>query len=98
MDQAVSFRISDHLAAVRFGQPQPPREKSGVDLFSARAKYSEADLRRRTVMADADRAAAVIDYLNSISGLRAAPIGYVTSENPRVTGCDAIGALAVDPN
>lgn len=38
------------------------------------------------------------DYDNGLAGRRLAAIQYVTGENPRVPGRDAVGPFAVNPD
>ena len=46
-------------------------------------------------MRDPESVALVIDYTDCVAGLRVAAVEHITRENPKVTGVDAVGSLAI---
>src|SRR5439155_443379 len=80
------------------GGVQAAQEKIAADLFDLPRQKPQNDLRRRAVMGRAQRAAASVGNLYRLARLCRIAVGDVAREDPRVTGGDAAGSLAVDAN
>src|SRR5262249_37565539 len=84
-----------HSVADRGGQPL--LEERRVDRLDAPRQQAQADLRRGTVVRNAQRATLGIEHWpGSARGGRAA-IYYVAREDPGMSGSDTVRALAVNP-